>query len=497
MFNKSFKVMNKKVYLFAFAAAAMFAACSNNDGAESAEKAQAQEKAQQIAVGFDAYQGRATTRAVTDLDALKTNSFGVFAYYTDNNLYDGQTIPNFMYNQKIDWSTDKWVYEPVKYWPNEAGNTAIAEEFDRISFFAYGPYVPITTLSTGKTANDKGIIGFSRNNVAGDPLVKYVADFNPANSVDLVWGTIGNGQTWQAYGGSSTAFGTEGKPWLDVQRPHATSTTWADASKVKFQFEHALASLNVQVISDVNKASGTAADADKYTRIWIRSISFTGFTTQGALNLNNIESKKALWKGINGDELVTGETVTIYDGRKDGKEATAGASNEKVLGLNPNLIQSADYALAGAGGGTDDANQNYAEGDLIMGDGKKPGVISIAQNLFDPTGVTGYAAKTAIKDTEPIYVIPTGDDLTVTIAYDVETVDNSLSTFLSDNKTHGSSISNVITKTIQVSSANLQLENGKQYTLNLHLGMNSVKFDAAVTDWTAGGAADNTNLPNN
>lgn len=460
MFNKSFKVMNKKVYLFAFAAAAMFAACSNNDGAESAEKAQAQEKAQQIAVGFDAYQGRATTRAVTDLDALKTNSFGVFAYYTDNNLYDGQTIPNFMYNQKIDWSTDKWVYEPVKYWPNEAGNTAIAEEFDRISFFAYGPYVPITTLSTGKTANDKGIIGFSRNNVAGDPLVKYVADFNPANSVDLVWGTIGNGQTWQAYGGSSTAFGTEGKPWLDVQRPHATSTTWADASKVKFQFEHALASLNVQVISDVNKASGTAADADKYTRIWIRSISFTGFTTQGALNLNNIESKKALWKGINGDELVSGEEVTIYDGLKDGKEGTAAvATNEKVTGLNSKLIQSAAYATV-----------NSTDGLKISDD--IPGVTGTAVNLFNSADAT-----------DPIYVIPTNEKMTVTIAYDVETYDGNLATKLSDNVVYGSSISNVIKKDIQVSSADLTIENGKLYQLTLRLGLNSVEFDAAVTAW--------------
>jgi len=461
--------MNKKVYLFA-AVAALFAACSNNDGAESAEKAQAQQNAQQIAVGFDAYQGRALTRAITDLDALKTNSFGVFAYYTDNNLYDGQTIPNFMYNQKIDWSTDKWVYEPVKYWPNEAGNTAIAEEFDRISFFAYGPYEAITTLSTGKTAQDKGIIGFSRNNVAGDPLVKYVADFNPANSVDLVWGTIGNGQTWQAYGaGSATAFGTEGKPWLDVQRPNATSTSWTDASKVKFQFEHALASLNVQVISDVNKASGTAADADKYTRIWIRSISFTGFTTQGALNLNNITAKKALWKGINGDELVSGEEVTIYDGLKDGKEGTAAvATNEKVTGLNSKLIQSAAYATV-----------NSTDGLKISDD--IPGVTSTAVNLFNSANAT-----------DPIYVIPTNEKMTVTIAYDVETYDGNLATKLSDNVVYGSSISNVIKKDIQVSSADLTIQNGKKYQLTLRLGLNSVEFDAAVTDWpTAETGGDN------
>ena len=470
----------KKVYLLA-AAAAMFAACSNNDGAESAEKAEAQAQAQQIAVGFDAYQGRATTRAVTDL-ALITGSddgtdggFGVFAYYTDNNDYDGQVIPNFMYNQPVRSNSGAWGYEPVKYWPNEYGNTAIAEETDRVSFFAYAPFIA-AVASTGKVAGaTKNIIGFTRNNAHGDPLVKYVVDLNPATSVDLVWGTQPTSNSFTAKDG--TTYTATGLPWLNIKRP---AYSGAAAEKVKFQFEHALAQLNVQVDHYADVAAYAADNnVNGKTRIWIRSISFTGFTTQGALNLNNITTKEALWMGLNGDDLVTGEEVAIFDGRKDGKEATAAATNEKVTGLNPNLIQSVAYTIAAAAG-TDNAGQAYAIGDLTAG--TLPGVVSIAQNLFNPEGVAGYVAQTAIKADEPIFVIPTGDAVKVTIAYDVETVDDNLSTFLSDNKTHGSSVSNVITKTITGFD---KMDNGKKYTIKLHLGMNSVKFDAAVSDWGA------------
>ena len=481
--------MNKKVYLFA-AVAALFAACSNNDGAESAEKAQAQQNAQQIAVGFDAYLGRATTRAVTDKSALETSGFGVFAYYTDNDDYDGQQIPNFMYNQQV--STSSWTYEPVKYWPNEYGENAIAEETDRISFFAYGPYEPITTLSTGKTAKDKGIIGFSRNNYAGDPLVKYVVDVNPASSLDLVWGRTPKTSGFDDYDGNT--YSNEGLPWLNVKRPKYNTN-----EKVKFQFDHALASLNVTVDHYADNASYAAGkNVDGNTRIWIRSISFTGFTTQGALNLNNTGTHDvtisstatkigtANWLGINGEDLVTGEEVTIYDGRKDGKEGTASASNEKYTGLNPNLVQNAVYATAGSAG-TDEGGQTVANGAWLAYDGTKyySGVLNTAQNLFAST-----------TSTDPIYVIPTGDVVTVTIAYDVETADNKLATKLSDNATNGSSISNVITKKIQVSSTDLVLENGKKYTIKLHLGMNTVKFDADVTTWDDGSTAD-ADLPEN
>ena len=108
----------KKLYLIA-AAAAMFAACTSNDKLEVPTPENPVSK--QIAVGFDAYTQRAVTRAgaVGDiaLASLKTNSFGVFGYYTDANEYDPQATPNFMYNEKIMWddTNSYWYYSFFNY----------------------------------------------------------------------------------------------------------------------------------------------------------------------------------------------------------------------------------------------------------------------------------------------------------------------------------------------------------------------------------------------
>jgi hypothetical protein len=74
----------------------------------------------------------------------------------------------------------------------------------------------------------------------------------------------------------------------------------------------------------------------------------------------------------------------------------------------------------------------------------------------------------------------------------VETRDDKLATYLADAETHGSSVDNSITKTIQIAGSDLTLEAGKKYTLVLHIGLTSVKFDASVSSWEQGtsGSAD-------
>jgi len=138
---------------------------------------------------------------------------------------------------------------------------------------------------------------------------------------------------------------------------------------------------------------------------------------------------------------------------KDGKEGTGyTASNEKVTGLNPTIIQSKKWA-----------DQEAADG-----------VQKTAKNLFNNTDATA-----------PIYVIPTGDDMSVTIVYDIETADEKLlSGTVSDNETPGVSIGNRISKTITLTSGDaMKLEAGKKYTIQLHLGLSQVEFDATVEDW--------------
>ena len=180
------------------------------------------------------------------------------------------------------------------------------------------------------------------------------------------------------------------------------------------------------------------------------SVSFTGLAMKGALNLNNSIADKAEWldyAGIN--DISAGEAFVLYDGRKDGREGVAGAtaSNEKSLGLNEVII-------------SDDGNT-------------KAGVTATPVNLFQSTTLTA-----------PIYVIPVDEEITVTIDYDVETVDNNLPNLLSDGVKYGSKINNKISKTVTFGTAT-KFENGKSYVIKLHLGMNSVKFDADVVGWVA------------
>lgn len=456
----------RKIYLFAGLAAMMLASCSSNDKLDTSPTPQQPEvAAAEIPVGFDAYTQRGVTRAGVAGDLTDANfkdaatawgkaGFGVFAYYTDLNEYDQLYTPNFMYNQQVKYVTTQWTYEPVKYWPNEYGTSSISDDTDKMSFFAYAPWVDVTAAS-GKVDNDKntwGITGMTKNSATGDPIIKYIASFDPAQTVDLCWGVVNpTDVTWNKTNGGYQTM-TAGLPWVNVERP-ADATA---AQKLKFTFKHALTQLQVKVDAAVDALTPGIA-VDSKTKIYVRSISFTGVAQKGALNLNNTNPNKALWLNYNGtDELESGDVLTIHDGLKDGKEGTGqAASNEKMTGLNSVIISNA--------GNT--------------------------SNGVTETPVDVFANSTA-------YIIPTGETMTVTIAYDVETADDNLAGYLSDGVTHGSSIQNVISKEVYFGSNNY-LENGKKYVLNLHLGMNSVKFDAEVTVWEATDIVRDVELPFN
>ena len=401
-------------------------------------------------VQFGAYVNRAVTRAGAE-GVLTTNGtgdgqvsleqkgFGVFAYYTDDDLYSPIYQPNFMYNTKV--STANWTYNPVRYWPNEFGSNAASEGIDRLSFFAYAPWVEVTP-STGIVTGDatSGIVGMSRNAATGDPLVKYYANLDPAKQVDFSWGV-------------SKA---DGKPLTDM-------TKQAVNEKVEFAFNHALAALNVKIdaaIDELTTGSNTLGDE---TRIYVRSVTFEGFVTKGAFNLN---TDKAKWYDLAGANYIDGGSITIYDGRTNGREGQSESVNETPTGLNDVIRQTVPYA--------DAANL-------------PAGVTNTPVNLFNSAAADAS-----------IYVIPSGQPVQVTIVYDVETQNPKLATHLSDGETHGTSIENKITKTIKLTDGTaMKLDAGKKYTINLHLGMTSVKFDATVNDWPTESEIANTNLPDN
>ena len=395
---------------FIVLAFALLASCSTLVDLDDAGKEQG--KASPVAVGFQAYVTRATKAGQTgDLttDILKTTGFGVLGYASNGIPFNERLTPDFMYNQPVTCPAGVWTYEPVKYWPNE--------ENDRVSFFAYAPFVEVTP-STGLVTADgeSGILAMSHYLAEGDPQVWYRTTLTPGKDVDLCWGL----------------------PFLNQAKQHTNE-------RLQFEFHHALSQLNVQIDADMDVASQTT------TRVYIRSVTFTGFMIHGTLNLNS--TGEPIWDDISGKDRPRREPVIITDGRIDGEEGRTGAVdvNEKLAKLNPLIIQTKPY-------------------DALENDGVK----ETSANLFDKAD-----------ETVPVLVVPlAGTPMNVTIVYDVETVDNGLE-LLSDGVTHGLSIENRITRQILLDNGDpLSLEAGKKYTVKLHLGLTGVKFSASVGEWS-------------
>jgi len=498
----------KKIFLFA-AAAAMLTACSN-------EELSNQEVAQQNAetpVAFSIYTSKTRAGAPQTITtaSLQTGAhadygFGVFGYFTDASVYGDYSTPNFMYNQQVKWNAgeNEWRYEPVKYWPNEYGNAATSDDVDRVTFFAYAPWTaitPATGVPVGGIAEDeKNIISVSKNSASGDPIIKYVVDVDGNTSVDLLWGVYAGKDPYTTTWGSATTTVQPGMPFINLMKPNNPATTaytsW-DAlggefptnttdNKVRFNLRHALAKLNVTIdyIDDKtseasNYNNGEAKiEASKETKIWVREVKIGGFMMKGALNLNNTEANKPNWKAFDGVSDLEYEVTTFKDGRRDGREGTPDgeAASEKYLGLNPALIQSTEYETEVVGDNTFfTAPWNTAN----------KGVLNAQQTLFGKWNKTTKTWEEGDLANNDIYVIPMEKPIDVEILYDVETVNPKLAGKLSDNLTPGKSIENKIKKTsVQIFGAETKMEAGKYYTLNLHLGMTSVKVEAHVYDWT-------------
>ena len=429
------------------------------------------EKTQADAVIFSAYLNRATDAAgsragqvgVIGNDALKLSAdgFGVFAFMgNDDWLYEsGTQQPDFMFNQQVVWtpSSGTWTYTPLKYWPNETGSNAVSDNTDRLTFFAYAPYVAanpetgqLTTIYTDEERTT-GITAMSGHHHRGDPWVQYVVSYDAGNQVDLCWANV-DGNTLN-------------------QTKHNID------DPVLFNFHHALSAINIQIDAVTDAFSpATSEGLHGNTRIYMRSVTFEGFAASGALNLFNRVAGTPRWIGNHGQGLVAMDEVTVHDGRRDRHEGSGANANEWPTGLNGALVQSGPYTV---------------DGSTITS--TPDGVTTTAVNLFTPPAATGTEEERLKKQLEaPLYVIPNGQPLRITVAYDVETYDPQLKyQRLSDDQTFGSSVPNVISSWVRTGGDNLVLEAGKQYTIRLHLGMTSVKVDVvSVKAWEEGVTVD-------
>lgn len=247
------------------------------------------ETPQQNAIEFGTYLGRdaQTKGSVLTTEGLKTQGFGVYAYYTDDADYDPASSKlNFMNNEKVTNINDSWVYSPVKYWPNEST--------DKLTFFAYAPYQDSRKAS---------------GTYLGDPKTTINVDTDVTKHIDYTWAEAGTSLT-----------------------SLKNLTKQSIGSDVKFNFKHAMSRVGfkVEAVIDAeaaNKNNGeidvdgndvTIAADTKITVQEVELISYDNFYNQAVLNLNggtwsdheqNNESYKLT--SVNSQFTDAAENVTI------------------------------------------------------------------------------------------------------------------------------------------------------------------------------------------
>ena len=221
---------------------------------------------------------------ITNIASLHAVGFGVFGYYDDNKTYSQADTPNFMYNQLVTWDEagKAWTYSPLKYWPNEHGTDESDGRTDRLSFFAYAPYL-----------NNDQRLKFSTNDAKGDPIVTYTTPEDLSQCLDVLYATKPDGTTL-----------------TDLTKQNV-------GDSVTFSFHHTMSRLNFNVRAAFDEiAAGDKAKADS-TRITVESITLETegsdgttkplFFTQGKLNL-----RTGSWTGAtntNGSATATPQLV--------------------------------------------------------------------------------------------------------------------------------------------------------------------------------------------
>ena len=215
-----------------------------------------------------------TAQGTTDLAALRTQGFGVFACHTGLHPYiSTSTTPNLMYNQLVGYDdvNGVWTYSPLVYWPN--GDDG-ADEY--VTFFAYGPH---------SSAASGCIVDMSRPDEVGDPWILY------------------------QLGGSSEADGVDGWKACQVDlvydfQKDQKRTYPISSNRIDFNFKHALSCIGDQVTVSVGESVKTRLKGI-YTgspvTLTVSTITIDYLLTRkGRLILNN--STQPNWQAVESED---------------------------------------------------------------------------------------------------------------------------------------------------------------------------------------------------
>lgn len=421
-----------------------------------------------MAVTFDSYT-TSTTRATDETSYLQKNGFGVFAYYTEAKEWKATTdpTPNFMYNQEVNYSSNSWTYDPIKYWPNDntpADNLGAtgSQTHSYLSFFAYAPYTNVDVSSgTAVAKATTGITALTSNTIPGDPKVTYTAPTSPdlSTAVDLMWGTATDYQSDYIYSNWST---TAGLPLTDLFKPSVQQT-------VKFKFQHALAQMRVTIHAEdyIYPDNSELGDA---TRILVNSINITGLGPESAvLNLDNTTKNTPLWENVS---------------------ETPSAHNIELTNTTTKTEGGTDYLM------NDEIRNTYTTDDNK----------TTIKDQYSGLTATAFEASTfpkgVTKTAKPVYNITDGttesdwaylfipanatdatkslNTLDVSVDYDIITRDDALKNSTIPGFTI---LKNNYSGTLTL-SGDETFKAGHKYTLNIILGVHSIQFTVeSVDEW--------------
>ena len=463
-----------------------------------------------------------------------TNKYPNF-FYNQEILFDDATGKN------------AWVYEPVKYWPNGVdaansdsnpnvsntpSNTATEGanyKNQKLSFFAYAPFIGTPTDAYADVAasdvkpaqitdegwikqvdaTTNGIKAMTTNESKTDVWVKYLMpNATTSEAVDLLWGLAGK----EAY--KETDGWNPAKTIGDDYNENLTKQIVGE--RVKFLFKHALAKMGG---ATANGDETTANDPKKCGLMVVADVDHNSSTP--AVDGQSKQGADYFPTDFNRQKtLITLKSVKIQDGKSANADNTTGVYN---TGLESTLLTRGwfnietgkwceddyTYGVGASGGATYNVTATSTNTDVndetytINDDIREPSGAAIVTALLNIDGTNDYTTwdgdGTADKPLgvnigtpQPVFAnenvpallfIPTGkgtaetnQKIYVTVDYLVRTADPNL-------KQGYSEVEQVITNEVILNGQ--QLDPNKYYTLVMHLGMTSVKFEAVVTDWSS------------
>lgn len=450
----------------------LLVACSNSDDAGTHDMLSEGSSAIRFSTDMNT---RATTGMINTLDALKATGegFGVFAYLTDGSdwatTFADKEIATFssfsdffMQNQQVTWSNSyqdelevwqkDWVYSPLKYWPNSTNNATSRY----ISFFAYAPWVDVSTSPTS------GVIDYVRE---ADRTPHVIYKIGAADQqVDLLWANK-----------------------IDATR-NGQGLITADASpltyqKVPLEFKHALSAIDIYVqrVYDEPAYTGKIPAAVLYPTVYVSKLELKSTSKDGeGKNYLQKCGKFSLIDGTwsdpgspnawtTGDETITYEESMIND-------TIRGTTDTREEFIRDIELDKWKWILDTKGTASTDDDEWVDATTITEAD------YTANPNRWKSAYGVSEEERNFIKNTMTQVLIPRKVTLIPKLTYSMVVRDDALLVnYLTDNEGHKYSR---ILNEVEGNSVTLDLKPGKRYTLLIRIGVEHISFELlSVVDW--------------